>query len=98
MLKLWRNDDVVVFHKGVILSPNNSSRKGNYEISCRLPKQFFNAGIYKIKLIFGESQRYLLYEADAFMSFEVMQEMAGSNSGRLPGLTFPELEFTVKQP
>jgi lipopolysaccharide transport system ATP-binding protein len=92
------NDDVVVFHRGLILTENNSSRKGVYDITCRLPKQFFNAGMYNVKLIFGESQRYLLYEADAFVSFEVMQEMAGSNSGRLPGITFPELSFKVEMP
>ena len=92
------NDDVVIFHKGLLLTENNSSKKGVYAVTCCLPKQFLNAGIYSIKLIFGESQRYLLYEADAFVSFEVMQEMSGSNSGRLPGVTFPELVFNVKQP
>jgi len=92
------NDNIVVFHKGVLLTQNNNSKKGIYDISCRMPRQFFNAGIYSVKLIFGENQRYLLYEVDAFTSFEVMQEMAGSNSGRLPGLTFPELIFNVKQP
>lgn len=92
------NDDLVIFHNGIILTPDSNSKKGTYEINCKLPKQFFNAGIYKIKLIFGESQRYLLFEADAFISFEVMQESVGSNSGRIPGVTFPELKYTIKQP
>lgn len=92
------NDDIVIFHNGIILTPGNSSKEGVYEINCKLPRQFFNAGIYKIKFRFGESQRYLLYEADSFISFEVMQETVGSNSGRLPGVTFPELNFTVKKP
>ncbi len=97
--ELTNQDDVVVFHSGAQLAQNNDSERGIYQISCRLPKQFLNAGVYGISIIFGENQRYVLYQVRDFLSFEVMPEASGSNSSRLPGVTFPQLEIShsVKQ-
>ncbi|MBL0234355.1 MAG: ABC transporter ATP-binding protein [Chitinophagaceae bacterium] len=92
------NDDIIIFHQGVILTSGGNSKIGVYEVSCVLPKLFLNAGSYNIKLIFGENQRYLIYEVSSFLSFEIVQESAGSNSSRLPGVTFPELSFKVITP
>jgi len=72
-------DDVLVFHNG--------------SIKCSLPEQFLNAGTYSISLIFGENQRYVLYTVRDLITFEVMQETAGSNSNRFPGVTFPKLNI-----
>jgi lipopolysaccharide transport system ATP-binding protein len=90
------NDDIILFHNGILLTTQNDSKKGIYEINCRLPKQFLNAGVYSIKLIFGENQKYVLLLKESFLTFEIVHESAGANNAKLPGLTFPKLEFTTK--
>lgn len=92
--ELTNQDEIVVFHSGAALSQNNDSKQSVYNVSCNLPKRFLNAGIYHISMIFGQNQRYVLYQVRDFMSFEVIQEATGSNSSRLPGITFPELDIT----
>lgn len=97
-VEISNNDDVIIFHNGVIVTKNNDSKEGMYEVNLALPKQFFNAGLYNVKILFGENQRYLLYQNDCIASFEVIQEIAGSNSNRLPGVTFPNVSYEIKQP
>ncbi len=96
-VEVSNNDDVIIFHNGVIVTKNNDSKVGVYEVNLALPKQFFNAGFYNIKILFGENQRYLLYQNDCIASFEVIQETAGSNSSRLPGVAFPKISYEIKQ-
>jgi lipopolysaccharide transport system ATP-binding protein len=86
-------DDLVLFHNGLLITQNNDSKKGVYSIKCSLPKHLLNAGIYSISILFGQNQRYILYKKDSFISFEVLQETLGSNSNRIPGIIFPELKF-----
>ena len=54
-------------------------------------QQLLNAGLYYVSIIFGENQRYVLFNIIDCISFEVMQESTGSNSNKLPGIIFPKL-------
>lgn len=85
-------DDVMVFHNGVVVSSNFDSQKGIYTTVCSLPQQLLNAGIYSVSIIFGENQRHVLFNIKDCISFEVMQEAAGNNHSKLPGIIFPKLE------
>jgi lipopolysaccharide transport system ATP-binding protein len=85
-------DDIMVFHSGVIITKNNDSQKGMYTTVCSLPRQLLNAGVYAVSVIFGENQRHELFRITDCISFEVVQEAAGSNHSKLPGIIFPELE------
>lgn len=91
--EVYTQDDMVLFHNGLIVTTNNNSQKGIYSIKCSLPKQLLNAGIYSISLLFGQNQRHVLYKKDNFINFEVLQETIGSNSNKTPGVIFPELQF-----
>ncbi len=88
-------EETVIFHNGILISNDNDSKKGFYTIKCKLPRQLLNTGTYLLNLIYGENQRYLIYKAESIVSFEVMQDMAGSNSDRIPGVIFPELNFEI---
>jgi len=85
-------DDIMVFHSGAIVTNNYDSELGKYIVTTSLPQQLLNAGVYSVSIIFGENQRYLLYQIRDIISFEVVQETAGSNSSKLPGIVFPRLE------
>lgn len=89
-------EETVIFHNGTLITTNRDSVKGYYSIKCKLPRQLLNTGNYLLNLIFGENQRYLLYRAESIVSFEVTQDIAGSNADRLPGVVFPELNFEIK--
>ena len=85
-------DDIMVFHSGAIVTGNYDSQKGMYSTICSLPQQLLNAGVYSVSIIFGENQRYVLFNINDCINFEVMQEAAGSNHSKLPGIIFPKLE------
>lgn len=91
--EVYTQDDMVLFHNGLIITKNNDSKIGIYSIRCSLPTQLLNSGRYSISLIFGQNQRYVLYKVDSFITFEVSHETMGSNSNKLPGVVFPELTF-----
>jgi lipopolysaccharide transport system ATP-binding protein len=95
-LEVSNIDDVVIFHNGTIITHASDSKQGYYTVILELPKQFLNSGIYQVSLIIGENQRYALFKVENIISFEVMQEVAGSNASRLPGITFPKLDISIE--
>ncbi len=98
-LELSTKDEVIVFHKGVVISPNKDSRIGYYSINVEVPPFLLNANVYKIKLIFGENQRYLLFQVDNILAFEIENSNSGmgSNMSKVPGVIRPELKWSIKQ-
>ena len=90
-------DNVIVFHNGATVTAESNSEIGEYLVTCSLPEQLLNAGIYSVNLIFGENQRFLLKHYEDIISFEVLQEIAGSNSSKLPGIVFPKLEVVSEK-
>jgi lipopolysaccharide transport system ATP-binding protein len=88
-------DEVPVFHHGALITTNNNSQQGIYEVSGSLPGYMLNAGTYKFKLIFGENQRYALYIVDDFVQFEILNEAMGSNSAVLPGVLRLDIPYQI---
>ena len=89
-------DEITIFHHGTILSEKNDSKPGVYSVTGVLPPNLLNAGTYKFMVIFGENQRYLLYQTDEIIQFEVLNEVAGSNSNVLPGVIRPQISYQSK--
>jgi len=89
-------DEICVFHIGKVITPNQDSREGIYEVKFQLKPYTLNAGKYKMKLIFGESQRYLLWMKDNVLNFEVENTLTGqgTNMGIPPGVLRPQVDFT----
>lgn len=93
-LEVQNQDNIILFHYGGIITSQRDSRVGVYHVKCQLPKRLLNAGVYSISIIFGESQRYVLYKADDLITFELLHETSGSNSSVLPGLVIPALQVS----
>lgn len=94
--ELRSTEEIVIFHTGALVSVNNDSRVGDYNISFQIPSNLLNAGGYYFKLIFGENQRYVLYQADNLIGFEVENESLGSNSNILPGVIRPNIQYSYE--
>jgi lipopolysaccharide transport system ATP-binding protein len=93
--ELRNSDEVTVFHHGAILSKNHDSRTGIYTVVGTLQPNLLNSGIYRFNLIFGENQRYALFNIQDFIQFEVLNEALGSNSSQLPGVIRPNIDYKV---
>lgn len=89
-------DDSVVFHHGALISTEKDSKTGMYSVEAKLPPNLLNAGVYKFRLIFGENQRYLLFNLDDIGQFEILNEQIGSNSNILPGIIRPDLKYNIE--
>ncbi len=95
-IEVVNQEDLIIFHNGSFLSQNKDSVIGSYNVVCSLPQQLLNTGIYSINLIIGENQRIVLKKYESLISFDVLQEIVGSNSSKLPGVIFPELKTKIE--
>ncbi|MDD4969915.1 MAG: ABC transporter ATP-binding protein [Paludibacter sp.] len=88
-------DDICVFHSGKEITPNKDSKEGMYQIQFELPPYTLNAGKYKMKLIFGENQKYVLWMNDNVLNFEIENTLTGQgyNMATLPGILKPYIDF-----
>jgi len=85
--------DVIVFHSGQVLTPNKDAKIGFYEVKFQLPPYLLNTGRYKMKLIFGQNQKYALWVQENILSFFVENTMTGQgyNMSTFPGIIKPQL-------
>ena len=94
--ELKNSDEIPVFHHGALITTKNDSKTGLYTVRGIIPAHLLNAGSYSFKLIFGESQRYLLFGIDDFIKFEVENESKGSNSQVAPGIISPNIQYAIQ--
>jgi ABC-type polysaccharide/polyol phosphate transport system, ATPase component len=88
-------EEVVVFHHGTLISQHEDSKQGTYVVRGELPPNILNAGNYVFNLIFGENERYVLFDIKDFIGFEVQNEALGSYSSNLPGVLRPNITYFV---
>ena len=89
-------DDIVVFHIGKVVSPDKDSKVGEYTVEFSIPPFYINTGKYKVKIWFGEAQRYVLWGIYEH-TFEVENTLTGQgyNMAILPGILKPRFNFEV---
>jgi lipopolysaccharide transport system ATP-binding protein len=97
-LRMFTIDGVCLFETGIILSRDGDAKTGYFSTKVEIPPHLLNAGIYKINLVFGESQMYLLYAVEDIISFEVEHTTTGrgNNISRAPGVIRPLLNWSYK--
>lgn len=96
-LELVTRDEVVVFHRGLLISENRDSKSGVYAVKVEIPPALLNSNVYTARLIFGENQRYVLYRNDEVISFEIENTHMnqGANLHRVPGIIRPNLKWST---
>ncbi len=92
-------DDIVIFHKGKVLTPEKDSKVGFYDVEFELPPMLLNSGRYRMKIWFGENQKYLMW-GNLEHTFELEYALVdqGYNMGRLPGLLRIQPDFKTILP
>jgi lipopolysaccharide transport system ATP-binding protein len=88
-------ENVIVFHAGKVLTPDKDSKKGFYQVNFDISPFTLNTGKYKMKLIFGENQRYPLFVKEDILCFEIENTLTGQgyNMATLPGIMKPKFDF-----
>jgi lipopolysaccharide transport system ATP-binding protein len=84
-------DDILIFSRGHIISPDKNSEVGIYEIGFQVPPRFLNARKYKIDLIFGENQKHILLFQKNILNFEVLDTRISESVD--PALLIPRFDF-----
>lgn len=87
-------DDIIVFHSGKVLTPNKDARVGQYVVEFSIPPFYLNTGKYKMKIWFGEAQKYVLW-GNYEHTFEIENTLTGQgyNMATLPGILKPRFNF-----
>lgn len=95
---LVNSDGVIVFESGCMVSSNNDSQVGQYQVVGRIPPHLLNAGRYYINLLFGKDQRYVLFRMDEVVSFQLENTSTGRglNMSVAPGVLRPQLQWTFE--
>lgn len=94
--EILNQEEVIVTHNGTVISENRDSKKGVYTVRTTIPPFTLNAGRYKINLVFGENQRYELYQKREIIEFEIENETLGSNYFPMPGVLRLDMQFDKK--
>ncbi|MGV8828576.1 MAG: ABC transporter ATP-binding protein [Breznakibacter sp.] len=96
-IEVCTNDELVVFHQGALVTTNNDSMIANYLVQGVVESNVLNSGIYKLNIIFGENQRYVLFKQNDVFAFEVMNTTTGqgANFHRMPGIIRPDLKWQI---
>ena len=87
-------DDIIVFHSGKVVTPNKDARVGKYVVEFTIPPFYLNTGKYKMKIWFGEAQKYVLW-GNYEHTFEIENTLTGQgyNMATLPGILKPRFNF-----
>jgi len=88
-------DNVLLFESPLIISQNYDSLAGTYTVTGKVPPYLLNAGYYKLNLLFGENQKYVLFDYSDLISFELEETFfdRGTNLEKVPGLLRPRCEW-----
>jgi lipopolysaccharide transport system ATP-binding protein len=95
--RLKTEDDIFVFTHGYFFKRKESDT-GLHEITVTVPSNFLNAGKFKLDLIIGENQKFLIKHVEDIILFEIENTMTGrgNNTKIPPGVTRPILKTKCK--
>ncbi len=88
-------EEVTINEYSKILSENNDSKKGIYTIRFEIPSLFLNSGSYYFNILFAKDQRYLLFDTQEIINFQIENETIGSNSNPLPGILRLGVDYEI---
>jgi lipopolysaccharide transport system ATP-binding protein len=89
-------EDLVIFHIGKVIEKTTKNKTEALQVKTQIPHLNLNAGVYKLKVVFGQNQSKLLLSTDYFLEFEVQNEALGANTKVLPGVVRPDIKNSIK--
>jgi lipopolysaccharide transport system ATP-binding protein len=93
-LEIVNEEEIIVYHKGALAFDNYESKKGIYNLNATIPPNLFNAGLYRVNLVFGKDKQHLLLGARDVLSFEIDSIGAQSTTKRA-GIVYMDFDWKV---
>lgn len=89
-------DDTCLFESGCLVSVNNDAKRGKYIVEAVIDPYVLNAGSYRINLIFGENQAYVLFRLNNIAFFDIENTYAdrGNNMNVPSGYMRPDVKWS----
>jgi len=96
-INIYTTEDLHLFEAPCFVALENNSIIGTYELNALIPPHFLNCDKYRIKLVIAENQKYVLYNNDELVTFEIEDTSfnKGHNINKLPGLLRPNIKWDV---
>tara|TARA_R110002073_G_scaffold128999_1_gene274967 strand:+ start:17288 stop:18544 length:1257 start_codon:yes stop_codon:yes gene_type:complete len=94
-LEIVNEDEVIIYHRGILEFADNDSKKGNYYLNATIPAFLLNSGTYRVNLIFGKDRSYLLLDAQNIVSFEI-NTLGAVSSTKRPGIIYQSFDWQIK--
>jgi lipopolysaccharide transport system ATP-binding protein len=98
-IEVVNSDGVLMFHNGIILSQNQDSEIGVYEVTLSIPPNLLNAGRYFVHVFWGENCSYLIHRIDEVIAFDIENTIPKNAEHKiqgLPGVIRPQLKWEKK--
>lgn len=86
-VEIVNEEEIIVYHNGALVLDKKNSQIGSYEMKATIPAFLLNTGFYKINLIFGKDQRYVLLKADEVVTFEI-DNFGSTSRMKKPGIIY----------
>ena len=95
-VRVTNSEGILVFVSNYRVTSDNDSRLCAYQAKCKIPEHLLNAGRYSMDLVFGKDQRWILFQIDNVVSFEVENTATGRGSSMIvaPGVIRPLLSWS----
>lgn len=92
-------DDLIVFESPCIISVNNDSEFGIYNIKGVLPPFYLNSKIFKINMVFGLNRNIPLWYGEGLLYFELLNTVTNQEGyyNNIPGVVKPNMNWNFKR-
>lgn len=94
-LIIKNQDELILFELFDAFAAHQNAVEGDYEISFKLKGNLLNAGTYSVDLIVAENQKYVIWQQEKIIFFEIENTLknSGNSLNRIPGIIRPEYEI-----
>lgn len=95
---VMNDEGILLFEAFAPFANESNSEVRRYTVDIVIPAFTFNSGQYNAKLIFGESQKYIVLSTDTVLNFEIEDTLVGTGTSlnRIPGIMRPRLHHVVR--
>lgn len=94
-IEITNQSNILVFHTGVVFTPNKDSKDGYYDIEFNIPPNLLNQGIYTLNVQVGQDQRILLFKEKNIIQVVVDDSPVNGIIQPKPGVIKPILDSNI---
>jgi lipopolysaccharide transport system ATP-binding protein len=95
-IEIKNSEEIVVFYHAYWIFSDNNSGVGNYKLRISVPPSTFNAGNYKVNIIWGENKSKAYLKLKDIIFFQIENEPLAGSFEVFPGVTRPSIQYSFE--